>query len=56
MEFQPVWVESCFTAVVPGFPWNLDTKLTENFKADKDYFFYECVESEHKTVLTCTHG
>ena len=35
-----IGLNSCFTAV-PGFNRNLDTELTETFRADKDYFFYE---------------
>jgi len=29
-NFNPKWLKSCFTVVVPGFPLNLYTKLTEN--------------------------
>jgi len=31
-NFNLFWLKSCFTVVVPGFPWNLYTKLTETLR------------------------
>ena len=36
--FNPFGLKSCFTVVVPGFPWNLYTKLTETPRQIKTTF------------------
>jgi len=35
---NPFGLKSCFTVVVPGFPWNLYTKLTETLRQIKTTF------------------
>jgi len=43
MELQPVRVEIVFHGggAVPGFSWNLYTKLTETLRQKKDNFSYD---------------
>jgi len=37
-NFNPFGLNSCFTVMVPGFPWNLDTKLTKTPRQIKTTF------------------
>ena len=59
-NFNPFGLKSCFTVVVPGFPWNLYAKLTETLRQIKTTFpmslslclcLYLCLY--HRSNLIC---
>jgi len=66
MVFQPVRVEIVFHCGLPGFPWNLYTKLTETLRQIKTTFpmnmytrlyphVYTCMRV-YETLYTCMRG
>jgi len=40
-DFIPFGLKSCFTVVVPGCPWNLETKLIEPPRQTKTTFLID---------------